>query len=69
MRNIIPKAARSSAATLCAAALALMVVSVTPFEARAGEVDPKSLLKALSDYLATQQSISFGYDTNFEVVT
>ena len=31
--------------------------------------DPKSLFKAMSDYLAAQKSISFGYDTNFEVVT
>jgi hypothetical protein len=69
MMHIIPKAAGSSAATICAAALALMAVSVTPFEASAGEVDPKSLLKAMSDYLAAQQSISFGYDTNYEVVT
>jgi hypothetical protein len=69
MVTIIPKAVRSSAATICAAALALMVVSVTPSAARAGEPDPKSLLKAMSDYLAAQQSISFGYDTNFEVVT
>src|SRR5262245_25914886 len=69
MSNIIAKAARSSATTICAAALALMMVSVTPFEASAGEVDPKSLLKAMSDYLAAQQFISFGYDTNYEVVT
>jgi hypothetical protein len=69
MMHIIPKAAGSSAATICAAVLALMVVSVTPFEASAGEVDPKHLLKAMSDYLAAQQSISFGYDTNYEVVT
>jgi hypothetical protein len=63
------KAARSSVATIFAVALVLMGVSVTPFDARAGEVDPKSLLKATSDYLAAQKSISFGYDTNFEVVT
>jgi hypothetical protein len=69
MMTIIRKAARSSAATICAAALALTMVSVTPFEARAGEPDPKNLLKAMSDYLAAQKSISFGYDTNFEVVT
>ena len=69
MMNVAPNAARFSAATICAAALALMIVSVIPFEARAGEPDPKILLKAMSDYLAAQQSISFGYDTNFEVVT
>src|SRR5262245_17577463 len=69
MMNVAPNAARFSAAMIYAAALALMIVSVTPFEARAGGPDPKSLLKAMSDYLAAQQSISFGYDTNYEVVT
>jgi hypothetical protein len=69
MMNIMPKAAGFSVATICAAALILMVVSVTPFEARAGEPEPKGLLKAMSDYLAAQQSISFGYDTNYEIVT
>jgi hypothetical protein len=69
MMNVAPKAARFAAATICAAALALMIVSGTPFEASAGEPDPKSLLKAMSDYLAAQQSISFGYDTNYEIVT
>src|SRR5262245_33102111 len=69
MMNIIPKAARSSTATICAVALALIVVSVTPSDTSADEAEAKSLLKAMSDYLAAQQSISFGFDTNFEVVT
>jgi hypothetical protein len=52
-----------------AAALALAVGAVTSSVARAGEAEAKSLFKAMSDYLAAQTSISFAYDTNFEVVT
>jgi hypothetical protein len=37
--------------------------------ARADEADAKNMLKAMSDYLAAQKTISFDYDTNFEVVT
>ena len=41
----------------------------TPPEARADEADAKTLLKAMSDYLAAQKAISFGFDTNLEIVT
>ena len=37
--------------------------------AHAEESDAKRLLKSMSDYLASQQSISFEYDTSFEVVS
>src|SRR4051812_21254714 len=37
--------------------------------ARADEAEAKSMLKAMSDYLAAQTAISFGYDTSLEVVT
>ncbi len=37
--------------------------------ARADEAQAKSLLKAMSDYLAAQRTISFEYDTNLEIVT
>jgi hypothetical protein len=69
MTNILSQAARSAVATLSAVALALMVVSGTPADTRAAEAEAKSLLKAMSDYLAAQKTISFGFDTNFEVVT
>jgi hypothetical protein len=49
--------------------LAVAVVAVTPSDARAAEAEAKSLLKAMSDYLAAQKSISFAFDTNLEVVT
>ena len=37
--------------------------------AQAGEAEAKGLLKAMSDYLAAQKTISLAYDANFEVVT
>lgn len=55
--------------TLSNAAFALVLGLLPPADARAGEEEAKSLLKAMSDYLASQQAISFAYDTNLEVVT
>src|SRR5215471_15294188 len=37
--------------------------------ARADEAQAKSLLKAMSDYLGAQKTISFEYDSNLEIVT
>jgi hypothetical protein len=37
--------------------------------AHAGEAEAKSLLKAMSDYIGSQKSLSFAYDATFEVVT
>ncbi|MGF6227730.1 hypothetical protein QFZ27_001685 [Inquilinus ginsengisoli] len=54
---------------MAAAAVAVMVGLGATSGATADEADAKSLLKAMSDYLAAQKAISFGYDTNFEVVT
>ncbi|HET9534624.1 MAG TPA: DUF2092 domain-containing protein [Mesorhizobium sp.] len=50
-------------------AAALGLATVVPGSARADEAAAKSMLKAMSDYLAAQTTISFAYDTNFEVVT
>jgi hypothetical protein len=54
---------------LSSVALALIIGLVPHSDARADEEDAKSLLKAMSDYLASQKAISFAYDTNLEVVT
>ena len=57
---------------LKAAACACVLVLATDLgasSAKADEADAKTLLKAMSDYLAAQTTISFGYDTNLEVVT
>ncbi len=53
---------------------AIFVVAVAlgaacPLAARADDAAAKGMLKAMSDYLAAQKSISFTYDTDFEVVT
>jgi hypothetical protein len=54
-----------TAIALAVAAAGMASMSV----ARADEAQAKSLLKAMSDYLAAQKTISFEYDTNLEIVT
>jgi len=49
--------------------VSLMVMLSTSMAVSADEADAKRLLKAMSDYLAAQQAISFEYDATLEVVT
>jgi len=51
-----------------ALALALVLVTAASSDVRAGEVEAKNLLKAMSDYMAAQKAMSFEYDANLEVV-
>ncbi len=69
MSTIARKFVRISAVGICAAALSLMVVWGTPSGAQADEADAKSRFKAMSDYMAAQKAISFGFDATLEVVT
>ena len=69
MESIARKFAEISVTSISVAALALMVCLGTPSGARADEADAKSLLKAMSDYMAAQDAISFGFDATLEVVT
>ncbi len=69
MKKTARKLVKIAAASISAAALALMVCLGTPSGARADEADAKSLLKAMSDYMAAQDAISFGFDATLEVVT
>ena len=50
------------------AAVALLAAGGV-MQANADEANAKSLLKAMSDYLAAQNSISFQFDSTLEVVT
>jgi hypothetical protein len=50
-----------------AAALALSIALGAP--AHADDAEAKAMLKAMSDYLAAQTTLSFSYDTNLEIVT
>jgi hypothetical protein len=49
--------------------IALLLGLGTPFSANADEADAKRLLKAMSDYMASQDNISFGFDASLEVIT
>jgi hypothetical protein len=69
MKKAFRKSRRVAAVGLCAAALALTGGLTAPSGARAGEAEAKSLLKAMSNYLAAQKIFAFEYDSNFEVVT
>src|SRR6266436_1832488 len=53
------------ATVLAVSAAGIVSMSV----ARADEAQARSLLKAMSDYLAAQKTISFDYDSNLEIVT
>lgn len=60
---------RSFVKMICTAAMALFVGLGTPSGVRADEAEAKNLLKAMSDYMAAQNAISFGFDATLEVVT
>jgi hypothetical protein len=51
------------------AALAVIIGLGVSSHANAGKEEAKGLLKAMSDYLAAQKTISLEYDSAFEVVT
>src|SRR6478609_5999761 len=70
MIDLIRKSANtSSAATASAVVLTLIIALGAPLSAKADEASAKSLVKAMSDYMAVQKAISFSYDTNLEIVT
>ena len=54
-----------------AVALAVVVTAGTANMpvGHADEANAKSLLKAMSDYLAAQKAVSFDYDSNLEIVS
>src|ERR1700730_2574493 len=57
-------------AKISAIVLAVAIAGSTSISAgRADEANAKSLLKAMSDYLAAQKAISFDYDSNLELVS
>lgn len=49
-------------------AFAMTIMASAP-AAHADEAQAKEIFKAMSDYMASQQAISFDYDTSFEIVT
>jgi hypothetical protein len=69
MRTIARKLLSFTALSISAAVLALAVGLGTPSAVMADEADAKKLLKAMSDYMASQKAISFGFDATLEVIT
>jgi hypothetical protein len=64
------KGSRLLATGIAASALATVAVGLwTAATAQAGDMEAKALLKAMSDYMAAQKTISLDYDTSFEIVT
>ena len=60
---------KTSAARPIGRSTSLMLGLGMPPEARADDAYAKTQLKVMSDYLAAQKAISFGYDANYEIVT
>jgi hypothetical protein len=69
MKKLTRKFAKVSMVIISAAALALILGLYAPIVALAEEADARALVKAMSDYMASQKAISFAYDANLEVVT
>ena len=58
-----------TASTKASAVVLALCTMMGMSSARADEAQAKSILKAMSDYLASQKAISFDYDSYLEVVT
>jgi len=69
MRTIARKLLKISVVSISAAALSLIIGLGAPPGARADQADARNLLKAMSDYMASQNAISFGFDATLEVIT
>jgi hypothetical protein len=69
MKKTGPKSVKMFMRCIAAVALSSIVLLGTSAGVRADEADAKRLLKAMSDYLAAQKALSFGYDATLGVVT
>ena len=69
MRRVSTKFTRSATTWVFILAMAAMAGTTSFSAAHADEAQAKTLFKAMSDYLAAQQAISFAYDSTLEVVT
>ena len=71
MKDMIRGSLKFAATSGSAAALLLLAGLAVPPGARADEAEAyaRNQLKAMSDYLAAQNALSFEYDSTFEIVT
>ena len=64
-----PKSVKMIVRCMVAVALSLMVLLGTSAGVSADEADARRILKAMSDYMGAQKSLSFEFDAVLEVVT
>jgi hypothetical protein len=69
MMKTEPKSLKMCTRWVSVVALAMIILFGTSIGVRADEADAKRILKAMSDYMAAQKSISFEYDATLEVIT
>jgi len=69
MITIARKSVTVSVLSISVAVLSLVIGLGASSGARADEADAKRLLKAMSDYMASQTAISFGFDAVLGVIT
>jgi hypothetical protein len=69
MKKTGPKSVKMFMRWKAAVALSMIILFGMSAGVRADEADAKRILKGMSDYMAAQKSISFGYDATLEVVT
>lgn len=71
MFDMTSGAIRKSSSLRCVAGFAAAAIAglASLSAAQADEANAKNLVKAMSDYLAAQQAISFSYNSNLEIVT
>jgi len=69
MKKTRPKSVKMVVRCMSAAALSLIILFGTSAGANADETDAKRILKAMSDHMAAQKSLSFEFDATLEVVT
>ena len=69
MKKTATKSVKMFVRSMSAVALSLIILFGTTTGVKADVADAKKLLKAMSDYMAAQKSLSFGFDATLEVVT
>jgi len=69
MNKKCPKSVKMFVRCMSAVVLSLIVLLGTSTGVSADEADARRILKAMSDYMGAQKSLSFGFDATLEVVT
>jgi hypothetical protein len=69
MKKTGTKSVKMFVRCMSAVVLSLIILFGTSAGVKADEADAKRILKAMSDYMAAQKFISFGFDATLEVVT